>query len=64
MEKLRSTFYFPEWMFLELKKASDISGKSMNSIVIDSCTEYLKKYREDHKFIYELVDSLGGKNER
>lgn len=59
-KKYRTAITLPIEVADLLKSVSDKTGKSINSIVIDSCLIYLKDFKKEYPFLFE--EKEGGHN--
>ena len=51
--KHRTAITLPNTVAFMLKDVSKATGKPVNSVIVDSCIEYLKKFRDDYPFLFE-----------
>ncbi|AJT50595.1 hypothetical protein LBLM1_05800 [Limosilactobacillus mucosae LM1] len=59
--KYRTAVTLPVEVADLLKNVSEKTGKSVNSIVIDSCLVYLKEFKKDYPFLFS--DTEGNNHE-
>ena len=59
-KKYRTAITLPIEVADLLKSVSEKTGKSINSIVIDSCLIYLKDFKQEYPFLFE--EKEGGHN--
>lgn len=52
-QRFRTAVYFPVKIKEMLDNLSKATGKSVNSIVIDSCLEYLAEFKEKYDFLLD-----------
>lgn len=51
--KRKTAITFPDNIRSMMEEISKVTGKSINSIVTDSCIDYIKEFREDYAFLFQ-----------
>lgn len=51
--RYRTIISFPNNVRNMMEEISKVTGKSINSIVTDSCIDYIKEFREDYAFLFQ-----------
>lgn len=53
LEKYRTAVTIPVKVADLLKDVSNKTGKSVNSLIVDSCIDYLKKFNQEYSFLFK-----------
>lgn len=53
LEKYRTAITVPVKVADLLKDISNKTGKSVNSLIVDSCIDYLKKFNHEYSFLFK-----------
>lgn len=52
-DKHRTAVAMPEAVVRQMKDIGDKTGKTFNSLVIDSCIEYIREFKSKYDFLFK-----------